>query len=93
MAKVYLCLIYFDSPILILLHLSTLFRLMLLIFAGLSAGALHVVSGPDHLAVVAPLVAKSFQRTSPRFSLGTWAWPWRGYSRTAWYAYQRLDRY
>ena len=31
---------------------------MLLILTGLSAGALHVVSGPDHLAVVAPLVAK-----------------------------------
>ena len=32
---------------------------MLLIFTGLSAGALHVVSGPDHLAVVAPLVAEN----------------------------------
>ena len=31
---------------------------MLLIFTGLSAGALHVLSGPDHLAVVAPLVAE-----------------------------------
>ena len=32
---------------------------MLLIFTGLSAGALHVLSGPDHLAVVAPLVAEN----------------------------------
>ena len=34
------------------------FRFMLLILTGLSAGALHVLSGPDHLAVVAPLVAE-----------------------------------
>ena len=26
-------------------------------FAGLAAGLLHVFSGPDHLAAVAPLVA------------------------------------
>ena len=32
---------------------------MLLILTGLSAGALHVASGPDHLAVVAPLVAEN----------------------------------
>ena len=32
---------------------------MLFIFTGLSAGLLHVVSGPDHLAVVAPLVAEN----------------------------------
>ena len=30
---------------------------MLSIFAGLFAGALHVVGGPDHLAAVAPLSA------------------------------------
>lgn len=35
---------------------------MLLIFTGLSAGALHVLSGPDHLAVVAPLVAENPSR-------------------------------
>ena len=40
---------------------------MLLIFTGLSAGALHVVSGPDHLAVVAPLVAEN---PSKGFQLG-----------------------
>ena len=40
---------------------------MLLILTGLSAGALHVVSGPDHLAVVAPLVAEN---PSKGFQLG-----------------------
>ena len=40
---------------------------MLLIFTGLSAGMLHVVSGPDHLAVVAPLVAEN---PSKGFQLG-----------------------
>ena len=40
---------------------------MLLILTGLSAGALHVVSGPDHLAVVAPLVA---EQPSKGFRLG-----------------------
>lgn len=40
---------------------------MLLIFTGLSAGALHVLSGPDHLAVVAPLVAEN---PSKGFQLG-----------------------
>ena len=28
---------------------------MLVVFSGLSAGAIHVVSGPDHLAALAPL--------------------------------------
>lgn len=40
---------------------------MILILTGLSAGALHVVSGPDHLAVVAPLVA---EQPSKGFRLG-----------------------
>ena len=40
---------------------------MLLILTGLSAGALHVISGPDHLAVVAPLVA---EKPSKGFQLG-----------------------
>ena len=35
---------------------------LLLAFAGLSAGGLHVLAGPDHLAAVAPLAADSSRR-------------------------------
>lgn len=35
---------------------------MLAFFAGLAAGLLHVFSGPDHLAAVAPLTADSDRR-------------------------------
>jgi hypothetical protein len=35
---------------------------MFAIFAGLAAGLLHVFSGPDHLAAVAPLAADSDRR-------------------------------
>src|SRR6476469_2924933 len=41
---------------------------MFAFFAGLAAGLLHVFSGPDHLAAVAPLVADS-GRTSWRTGL------------------------
>lgn len=33
--------------------------MLLALLTGLSAGAVHVLSGPDHLAAVAPLVAES----------------------------------
>ncbi|HYB94256.1 MAG TPA: hypothetical protein VEC39_04745 [Vicinamibacterales bacterium] len=46
-------------------------------FAGLAAGSLHVFSGPDHLAAVAPLVADSEaqpdrSRGNPRWHLEGW---------------------
>ena len=40
---------------------------MLVLLTGFTAGALHVVSGPDHLAVVAPLVSEN---PSKGFQLG-----------------------
>ena len=40
---------------------------MLVAWAGILAGAAHVLAGPDHLAAVAPL---SVQGTSSRATLG-----------------------
>ncbi len=36
--------------------------MILILFAGLGAGAIHVLSGPDHLAALAPLAAKEPRR-------------------------------
>jgi hypothetical protein len=46
---------------------------MLALFAGLVAGAVHVVTGPDHLAAVAPLAVDaraSAWRAGLRWGLG-----------------------
>ena len=46
---------------------------MLVPIAGIAAGFLHVLSGPDHLAAVAPLAARAHQgvwRTGVRWGLG-----------------------
>ena len=50
--------IYFDPQMLLFLY-PYIHTAHVIILTGLSAGALHVVSGPDHLAVVAPLVAEN----------------------------------
>jgi hypothetical protein len=43
---------------------------MIAIFAGLAAGLLHVFSGPDHLAAIAPLVlSEKSSRTPERFQV------------------------
>ena len=41
---------------------------MFAFFAGLAAGLLHVFSGPDHLAAVAPLAAD--ERSRPQWRAG-----------------------
>src|SRR5262249_7081243 len=46
---------------------GTAFAFMIASITGLIAGAVHVWSGPDHMAAIAPLAAR---RTQPSWSLG-----------------------
>src|SRR5438132_8271544 len=41
-----------------MLHFDFSRNMIVLIFAGIAAGLIHVLSGPDHLAAIAPLVTK-----------------------------------
>ena len=46
---------------------------MIAIFAGLAAGLLHVFSGPDHLAAIAPLaLSEKSPRAAGRFRVEGW---------------------
>ncbi|MEM1417659.1 MAG: hypothetical protein AAGH15_22365, partial [Myxococcota bacterium] len=45
--------------------------ILLAAFGGLAAGAVHVLTGPDHLAAVVPLAAQARQRGERRgFAVG-----------------------